>query len=432
MRETDTIESNWINVWRNKEAYDVSEPMVVTQDRPVLKTLKGQWCLVAAVWLLIWLLGYWLLRPIWPGHNRWLLLSGLTLAYGLWVLWRGLLDNRHTETGKLLRSFGPGNHLSLVRGLCIGLLAGFLFGPWPMGALAWWIVLLYTIADVSDYLDGYVARRANHTTTLGGILDMEFDSVGTLVVILLAVSFGQLPWWYLGLGLARYFFIFGLWLRQRLNLPVYEMTPSVHRRISAGFQMGFLSAVLWPILPRPMALIAGLLFGLATAASFLRDWLVVSGVVKPQSMSYQRVQAQLYQLFVRRLPLLWRAGLVVTMLSIFIAADPGWRPSAWEALLRAWNVPLAGTLTILLAIGGIVGTWLAALGIVGRLATMGVIFPIGFDIASRGLQWDNGLALVCAVCLMVLGTGIASLWPAEERFFQQRLGSRDGAETTIK
>lgn len=399
--------------------------MVLTQDRPLLKTLKGQWCIVAAVWLIVWLVGYWLLRPIWPFHNRWLVFSGLTIVYGLWVLWRGLPENRHTETGQLLSSLGPGNHLSLVRGLCISLLAGFLFGPWPLGALAWWIVLLYTVADVSDYLDGYIARRANHTTTLGGILDMEFDGLGTLVVILLAVSFGQLPWWYLALGLARYFFIFGIWLRKRLNLPLYEMTPSIHRRISAGFQMGFLSAVLWPILPRPMALTAGILFGSATAVSFLRDWLVVSALINPRSLSYQKTQSQFYQLAVRQLPLLWRVALVVTMVSIFVAAESLLQPPAWETLLLAWNVSAAGLLTVLLAVAGVVGTVLAALGILGRPAAMVLVFPIGFDIASRGLQWNNGVALVCAISLMLLGSGIGSLWPVEERFFQERLGGHE-------
>jgi CDP-diacylglycerol--glycerol-3-phosphate 3-phosphatidyltransferase len=400
--------------------------MVLTPDKPDLKALKWQWLIVAAVWLLVWLAGYLLLQPIWPNHNRWLLLSGLSLVYGLWVLWKGLPENRHTKTAALLRSLGPGNYLSLVRGLCIGLLAGFLFGPWPPGALAWWIVLLYTIADVADYLDGYVARRANHTTMLGGILDMEFDGLGTAVVILLAISFGQLPWWYLALGLARYFFIFGIWWRQKRSLPIYEMTPSTHRRIFAGFQMGFLSAVLWPILPRPMAWIAGLLFGSATAASFLRDWLVVSSVIDPGQPSYQKVQFHLYRLFARQLPLVWRVALALSMSSVFVAAGNWLRPPAWEALLVSWNVPIAGAMTVFLAVIGIGGTILAVLGVFGRPSAIALVFPVGFDIASRSLQWDNGLALVCAIFLMLLGTGDRSLWPIEERFFQERLGGQGG------
>uniref|UniRef100_UPI0035B2B983 CDP-alcohol phosphatidyltransferase family protein n=1 Tax=Promineifilum sp. TaxID=2664178 RepID=UPI0035B2B983 len=273
-----------------------------------LPSLRRQWVAVASLWAVTWLAFYWRLQPAWPYSERWLALSAAALAYGLWVLWRNLPANRRVVnlTGlerpvrsgsDLLPTLGPGNVLTLVRGLCIGLLAGFLFGPWPPGALAWVIVLLYTVTDVADYFDGYLARRADHVTALGGALDMEFDGLGTLVVILLAVSFGQLPWWYLGLGLARYFFVFGLWLRRRLGRPIHDIPDSAHRRIFAGFQMGFLSVVLWPIVPRPMALIAGSLFAAATGLGFLRDWLVASGVLDPRHSAYLRVQRFLYRLF---------------------------------------------------------------------------------------------------------------------------------------
>ena len=42
---------------------------------------------------------------------------------------------------------------------------------------------LYTITDVADFFDGYVARRADHVTELGSVLDMEFDGLGTMIVI---------------------------------------------------------------------------------------------------------------------------------------------------------------------------------------------------------------------------------------------------------
>jgi hypothetical protein len=93
-------------------------------------------------------------------------------------------------------------------------------------------------------------------------------------------------------------------------------------------------------------------------------------------------------------------------------------------LLISWKVPLAGFLTVLLAAAGVVGTMLVALGVLGRPAAMALVFPIGFDIAVRGLQWDNSMALVSAIFLMLFGTGIGSLWAIEERFFKERLGGR--------
>jgi CDP-diacylglycerol--glycerol-3-phosphate 3-phosphatidyltransferase len=377
---------------------------------------------VALVWLIAWLSSFALLRPVWALSGRWLMLSGVVLAYGLWVLWRNLPGNHRPDESELLPTLGPGNALTLARGLCIVLLASFLFGPWPPGALAWVIVLLYTAADVADYFDGYLARRANHVTGLGGALDIEFDSLGTLVVILLAISFGQLPAWYLALGLARYLFLFGLWLRRRSGRPIHEMTPSVHRRLFAGFQMGFLSVVLWPIVPRPMALIAGAIYGVATGSGFLRDWLVVSGALDPASAAYRRAQAALFRLFAIWLPPLWRALLVGSMIAILRAIWPILPPAAWRELLANWRVPAPAFLATIAALAAVAGVALVGLGVLGRVLSIALAVPIGFDIAARGLTWENGVALVCVTFLQLFGAGPLSLAPLDERFILRRLG----------
>ena len=387
-----------------------------------LSSLRRQWLLVASLWATAWLLFYARLRFIWPASGIWLILSGIVLAYGLWTLWRNLPANHRYGDSDLLPSLGPGNGLTLVRGLCIGLLAGFLFGPWPPGALAWVIVLLYTITDIADYLDGYLARRANHVTPLGGVLDMEFDGLGTLVVILLAVSFGQLPWWYLGLGLARYIFVLGLWLRRKIQRPIHEMAPSAHRRVFAGFQMGFLSVVLWPILPRPMAVISGTLFATATGLGFLRDWLVVSGQLDPQRSGYIRTQLFLYRLFAILLPPLWRLLLLICMAGIFLAVESPGSPTAWSDLMASWGLPGPSVWATLIALIGIIGTPLAGLGILSRVSSVALSLPIGFDIATRGLDWANVMALISIVMIMVLGPGPYALWPIEERGVFRRLG----------
>ena len=388
-----------------------------------MSSLRRTWLLIAALWLVVWLAFYGLLRGAWPLAGRWLILSGLVLAYELWMLWRHLPANHRPGEGALLPSLGPGNTLSLLRGLCIGLLAGFLFGPWPPGALAWVIVLLYTITDVADFLDGYVARRADHVTELGSVLDIEFDGLGTLVVILLAVSFGQLPPWYLLLGLARYLFLAGLWLRRRLGRPIANMPPSAHRRVFAGFQMGFLSVVLWPIVPQSMATIAGSLFAAATGLGFLRDWLVASGALDPAASGYRRVQGMLYRLFAIWLPPLWRLLLVMALANMVRA---GWPlpPMAWRELLAGWGVPAAGVLAGLAAALAILGGALVGLGMLPRLLSVALAVPIGFDIATGGLRWDNGLALVATIFIQLFGPGRFALWPVEERFMFRRLGGR--------
>ncbi len=389
-----------------------------------LTALRRQWAAVVVVWLLAWLGFYAGLRPVWPFSSRWLVLSGGVLAYGLWLLWRNLPANHRAGEAALLPTLGPGNTLSLVRGLGVGLLAGFLFGPWPPGALAWVIVLLFTAVDLADYFDGYLARRANHVTLLGGALDIEFDGLGTLVVILLAVSFGQLPRWYLALGLARYLFVFGLWLRRRLGRPIHDIPPSAHRRVFAGFQMGFLSVVLWPILPRSMAVIAGSLYAAATGLGFLRDWLVASGVLRPSSPAYRRAQAWLYRLFARVLPPLWRLALVVAMARILALATVPPPLAAWRELIAGWGVPGAGIWALVVALIGLIGAPLVGLGILSRALSIALTLPIGFDIATRGLDWLNGLALVSVVFIQLFGPSKWALWPLDERFVFRGLGEK--------
>ncbi|MBK6710518.1 MAG: CDP-alcohol phosphatidyltransferase family protein [Chloroflexi bacterium] len=384
------------------------------QGRTAVFLSIGLW-LVAGV-------GLWL---VWPEYApRWALLSGLMLAYVLALFWRNLPANHRQGETAVLPTLGLGNSLTLYRGLATALLTGFILSPWPGGFLAWIPAILYMTADIADYLDGYAARVAHHATRLGEILDMEYDGLSVLIVTLLAVWFGQLPLWYLPLGLARYLFVFGLWLRARRGLPIYDMPPSVHRRIFAGFQMGFLSAVLWPIVPPAGATIAGTVFGAATAVSFLRDWLTAVGRLDPQSAGYKQRQRQVVVATTHWLPLLLRLLLAESLAVVVLAMPSWWPPLEWVELLTAWGLPgvvaLADLSLLLLVVGGTA----VALGILGRTISFLLVFPVGFDMLTHGLTWANGTALACAAAIMLLGTGVWSLWQPEERWMVKRAGER--------
>lgn len=394
---------------------------------PALSNLRRRWFLLVLIWFFVWLAGYALLREAWSYAGRWLALSGLVLGLLAAQLWRKLPLNR-APNGTLYDTFGPGNVLSLARALAIGLLAGFLFAPWPQGALAWLIAGLYTAASIADGFDGYLARRSGRVTGLGQWLDLELDGLGILVVSLLGIGYGQLPFWFISVGLVRYLFVAGLWWRDRQGLPVYDLAPSTHRRILAGMMMGMLTVVLWPILPPPMSNIAATMIAVPVLLGFLRDWLVVSGHMRVDDPAYQRVQRFFYALFARWLPLLWRAGLAAGMASILGAAQPWWQPDLWVALLVSWGLPGAAELVTLSAATAVLGTLAAVCGCAARLAAIPLFFPIGFDIATRGLTWANGLALVSALGLALFGSGPYSLWRPEQRFLQPRGGREASTE----
>ncbi len=60
--------------------------------------------------------------------------------------------------------------------------------PWPIVGL-----ILGVVAGVTDYLDGWLARRLNQVTQLGAILDQFSDLVFESAALILLVSYAEGP-----------------------------------------------------------------------------------------------------------------------------------------------------------------------------------------------------------------------------------------------
>ena len=384
--------------------------------------LRRRWFFITAVTLVAWGAGYGWLQGRWPYAGRWALLAAPVLAYQLWFLWRHLADNRREGQTAVLPHLGPGNWLSISRALLLGLLAGFLFAPWPRGALGWLPALLYTTAALTDIMDGMAARRADHVTVLGGKLDMAYDGIGMLVAVGLAVGYGQVPGWFVLVGLARYLFVGGLWLRRRWGWPIHKLPPSVHRRLFAGLQMGFMMVMLWPFLPAAGTRLAATVFAVPFLLGFLRDWLVVSGRIDPDSKQYRQVQGAVFRATAVYLPPLLRLTILGMVIVAFANRYRAFPPPDWVNLLVGWGLPgtvLAGT-----AVGlALLGTLAITLGVLPRVATWPLFLVLAFDIQARGLDLLNGALLVCGLLVLLLGPGRGALWPVEERLFKARPGT---------
>src|SRR3990172_12262977 len=147
-----------------------------------LTSLRTRWAgLALALTLIVAAGSAWFYATWQPGYAlRWLVLALCLSAYLLWVLWRGLPDNHRVGEKHLFPDFGAGNNLTLVRGILLAALAGFLFSPLPPGGMAWLPGLIYTLAAIADLFDGYLARRSNQVTQLGEKLDMSLDGLGVL------------------------------------------------------------------------------------------------------------------------------------------------------------------------------------------------------------------------------------------------------------
>jgi CDP-diacylglycerol--glycerol-3-phosphate 3-phosphatidyltransferase len=349
---------------------------------------------------------------------RWLGIAVVSSAALLGVIWHSLADNYPSGKKDLLTSLGAGNVLTIIRGFLICFLAGFLFSPWPLGWIAWIPGLMYSLAALADLFDGYLARRSGQVTRFGEILDMRLDGLGVLIASILLVQYDQVPAWYLLVGLARYLFLLGIWIRRRLGMPIYELTPNRTRRPFAGAQMGFIAVVLFPVFSPPGTSLVAALFALPFLVGFVLDWMAVSGAGlrsvngsilenskirdrdKRFSMPLSRGVTKWIPVAVRFLVVLLLAAWLVENSALYI-------PNFW-----------LGSAILLLLLGLV----LITLGAAGRLAAILVLFGIGLFqfFSSLGIM-EIGM-LIGATALLYSGTGPFSLWEPEKGIISKRIG----------
>jgi CDP-diacylglycerol--glycerol-3-phosphate 3-phosphatidyltransferase len=376
-------------------------------------SLRRQWWIFAGICAGFLGGGAWLLSrtlaPADPTPRGWLLLSGAALFYLLWVLRRNLSANHRPEETALLPRLGPGNWLTLLRGVAIAGLIGFLFAPRPSGWLAWTPAVLYTVAVLADFGDGYVARRTRSVTRLGEILDLSFDGVGVLAAAWLAAQWGQAPWWYLSVALARYAFLAGLAWREHCGLPIYPLPPAISRRAFAGAQMGYLAAALWPIFQPPGTQIAAAVFAAPFLIGFGRDWLWVSGRLQPEAARAPR-PPRLVRLLTQVLPLILRAAVIV--LGGLVLR---------ERLVHLGGPAVPGPLMALTALE-VLAALLLVFGIAGRSAAIVGLLLLGVQTSLAPLTLAEAGLIVSYAALLFVGTGPLSLWTPEDRLIHRRAG----------
>ena len=246
-----------------------------------LSKLRKKWFFLMIFCVVILILGHQFLRVQWTAEAavQWLLLTVLGFGYALVLIWQDLPLNRRIGEQELLADFGPGTVLTISRGVLVAVLAGFLFSSLPAGLLIWAPAGLYWIANLTDFLDGFLARKTNRVTLLGESLDIKLDGFGVLIATILIVQYRQVPLWYLLVGLARYLFVIGLWIRDRLGKTSIDLPPSVRRRAFAGIQMGFVGVILLPVFRPPGTYWAATVFGLLFLVGFVLDWFILSGVL---------------------------------------------------------------------------------------------------------------------------------------------------------
>ena len=316
-------------------------------------------------------------------------------------------NHRPAENNRLFPTLGAGNWITLARAFWVIILAGFLPGAILPGhqllsdfAVTWAPGVIYLGVSLADLLDGFIARRGDHETELGKILDIETDAAGLLVASLVAVAYGRLPVTYLLVGLAYYIFISAVRLRQRRALSVVAWRSRPYARIIAGCQMGLVAVVLLPLFKPEFSFIAGYVFMTPLVIGFIRDWLVVSGRLPTNDEQQARADYQVRSLLQQLSPvlrLLLVAGGIITLTGSGI----------YQTQL-IWQV--AHSLCCLMA----------GIGFMGRSAALLLILLLGSKLSPFGTSILPITMFSIAAVLVLAGTGRISLWAPEESLLYRR------------
>jgi len=103
---------------------------------------------------------------------------------------------------------------------------------------------LFTVAAISDGLDGYLAKRFGWTSQLGKVLDPMADKLLLVTVFITAAWLGLVPWWISAAAIARDVMIGLGALIFRLWFGPLQGRPTIISKINTLFQLGYLVAVM--------------------------------------------------------------------------------------------------------------------------------------------------------------------------------------------
>jgi hypothetical protein len=151
---------------------------------------------------------------------------------------------------------------------------------------------------------------------------------------------------------------------------------------------------------------------------FLRDWLVVSGVIDAAQARYQTMVQFMTRLGMQGIPVALRITAMYFGLRIGLMHLAGFSTALLPG--RVLPVEILGVLEIGLAL-------LLGLGLGGRIISLIFLLVAGFSL--NGEQVVVMVLLACTSYMTVLGTGAFSIWQPEEEFVRRRYGGAESADS---
>jgi CDP-diacylglycerol--glycerol-3-phosphate 3-phosphatidyltransferase len=187
------------------------------------------------------------------------------------------------------------NLLTLFRIFLIPVICLFVYFGDPISGLI--AVILFAVAGVTDWLDGYLARKRDLVSLTGKFLDPLADKLLVMSVLVMLLPLGRLSPWIVIIILAREFAIMGL--RSIAAGEGFIIAAGEGGKFKTAFQMvGMLGLVIhyeymvdyWFIefrfnfhLVGLWLLIISVIFSLSSAFEYFRGFLEAIGEIKSES-----------------------------------------------------------------------------------------------------------------------------------------------------
>jgi cardiolipin synthase len=171
--------------------------------------------------------------------------------------------------------FNLPNNLTLFRIAIIPVIAALMFIPnaWA----AWAALFFYTAACVTDWLDGYLARKMKIISAFGRFLDPIADKLLIAILLLLFAGLGRLEgWWLIPTCIIMFREVLIAGLREFLgpqNIIIHVSNLAKWKTTSQMIALGFLVVGDFGNVILPHTLLIGqILLSVSAVLTFITGW----------------------------------------------------------------------------------------------------------------------------------------------------------------
>ena len=160
------------------------------------------------------------------------------------------------------------NKLTVLRMVLVPFFVAALLLSKTNDSLKWVALALFVIASLTDFADGYIARKYNLITNFGKFMDPLADKILTISGMICLIELGRIPSWIVVIIVAREFIISGFRLVAAENGVV--IAANYWGKFKTTFQMIMIILMIMNI-PQ-LQLLTNIVMWIALALTLISLW----------------------------------------------------------------------------------------------------------------------------------------------------------------